>query len=239
MRKSTLLACLWPVIVCLLMLLTYLCAPEFYLHYVLEETSREGMLVEVVTATSALCGAILLFCCIRSVWQPGKNILTQYPAVLLLMVGLASFFMAGEEVSWGQTLFKWKTPENFISGETNLHNSDIPIQELGGVFVIVVFILLPLANRLCPRLIQKFSGLETVLPRIPAIAWIAVALLWKEQKNVYRALVSDYKTRDFYINFMEQINEHKEMLIAIGFLAFGLQVTRMLARRKSVANSRR
>ncbi len=42
------------------------------------------------------------------------------------LVTLACFYFAGEELSWGQHLFGWATPEywNTINdqGETNLHN---------------------------------------------------------------------------------------------------------------------
>ncbi len=46
----------------------------------------------------------------------------------LVLLGLAVifFFAAGEEISWGQHLFDWRTPEAFaernVQGETTLHN---------------------------------------------------------------------------------------------------------------------
>lgn len=43
------------------------------------------------------------------------------------MVALGAFYMAGEEVSWGQWLFYWDTPATFSAindqNETNLHNT--------------------------------------------------------------------------------------------------------------------
>ena len=48
--------------------------------------------------------------------------------VMLLFV-LGCTFIAGEEVSWGQHIFKWVTPESFaqinLQKETNLHNLTI------------------------------------------------------------------------------------------------------------------
>ena len=56
------------------------------------------------------------------------------PKVALLFLGLGFFYIvcAGEEVSWGQRVFGWETPENFKEaneqGETNLHNlENLPI----------------------------------------------------------------------------------------------------------------
>jgi hypothetical protein len=52
----------------------------------------------------------------------------------LYFLGLGFSFMvcAGEEISWGQRVFGWETPENFAEsneqGETNLHNlENLPI----------------------------------------------------------------------------------------------------------------
>jgi hypothetical protein len=43
-----------------------------------------------------------------------------------MMVTLGTFYMAGEEVSWGQWFFMWDTPDTFLEindqHETNLHN---------------------------------------------------------------------------------------------------------------------
>lgn len=45
---------------------------------------------------------------------------------LILLVGIASLYFAGEEISWGQHYFHWKTPAPLAGlndqNETNLHN---------------------------------------------------------------------------------------------------------------------
>ena len=56
------------------------------------------------------------------------------PKVALYFLGLGLFYLvcAGEEISWGQRVFGWETPEKFAEmneqGETNLHNlENLPI----------------------------------------------------------------------------------------------------------------
>jgi len=48
---------------------------------------------------------------------------------LVLLGGLAALYFAGEEISWGQTYFQWRTPEAMAElnkqGETNLHNLEL------------------------------------------------------------------------------------------------------------------
>lgn len=45
----------------------------------------------------------------------------------MIVMTLGAFYFAGEEVSWGQHLFGWETPEGFVAindqQETNLHNT--------------------------------------------------------------------------------------------------------------------
>jgi len=47
-------------------------------------------------------------------------------STLLVLLGLACILVAGEEVSWGQTIFGFKSPheftENNVQGELNFHN---------------------------------------------------------------------------------------------------------------------
>ena len=47
-------------------------------------------------------------------------------ALLYLLIGIGTFFVAGEEISWGQRVFGWGTPESLATinhqVETNVHN---------------------------------------------------------------------------------------------------------------------
>ena len=50
--------------------------------------------------------------------------------VWMLLIGLAAFLFAAEEMSWGQSYFEWKTPDTWgeinRQDETNLHNLEFP-----------------------------------------------------------------------------------------------------------------
>lgn len=49
-----------------------------------------------------------------------------YMGALWLLIALATFFVAGEEIAWGQQIFNWKTPDALaavnVQQETTLHN---------------------------------------------------------------------------------------------------------------------
>jgi hypothetical protein len=93
---------------------------DAYQYYVNE---REYGIVEWLTPAMLLpgvvCGALAL-----KHWQRLPN----FPARLwILLVTLGALYMAGEEISWGQWIFMWDTPEAMLEindqHETNLHNT--------------------------------------------------------------------------------------------------------------------
>ena len=96
----------------------YLCyvEPVTFLRLIAEDQWGE-----YATAVSfGVCGlllTLLLFCRVPRLEK-----------VVLLIIGLGAFFIAGEEVSWGQRIFGFATPQLLsqfnIQGELNLHNLD-------------------------------------------------------------------------------------------------------------------
>lgn len=96
------------------------------------------------------------------------------------LAALGCFYIAGEEVSWGQQILNWSTPgywqELNDQNETNLHNTSVwldqrprSLLELG---VIVGGIVLPLVRRWRPGLLR---GRYAVL--IPPLALLPSAVL--------------------------------------------------------------
>lgn len=84
--------------------------------------SGETGLIEIATVVFALWGAWTAALIVRERKRlPHPALVVWYG---LFVVGL--FFLAGEEASWGQSWFRWETPEGFAAlnrqGETNLHN---------------------------------------------------------------------------------------------------------------------
>ena len=82
------------------------------------QLGKEDSFFEWITALSFLTASVLLFISFRK----SKN-------VWLLLLGLLLFFGAGEEISWGQRLAGFKTPEALnqvnVQREFNIHNLEI------------------------------------------------------------------------------------------------------------------
>ena len=92
--------------------------PEVYRRLV----ENEHGLVELVTPAVLLIGVFAGF----SVWRARRKIAHRWVRAWLVMVTLGCIYFAGEEISWGQHLFGWQTPETIAAlndqNETNIHN---------------------------------------------------------------------------------------------------------------------
>ncbi|MGI9014362.1 MAG: hypothetical protein ACR2GY_08950 [Phycisphaerales bacterium] len=245
-----------PLLLIVMLLAIYMIAPAFYLEHVLQELKREQQVVEIITFLCGLVGSLLILSsAARLLMRSPKWLALRGPAgaaAIMGVIGLAGLFFAGEEISWGQSYFGWETPEEYleVSIETNLHNrKDIPIsvQGLGSFFLICMFMILPLVWHMERKARDRDPHSRPLLPRAwaPAIAegpvvfTFVVAFVWKECKNIYLAVVDvgDRPDPRFYWDFLEQVNEHKEMLVAVGLLMYGLYRIRATRTTRSIETS--
>jgi hypothetical protein len=222
------LAYAWPFLVILLLVFTYVTAPHFYVSYIFQIEERELQLVEILTFLAAgMAGGLLLF----STWKFWKAE-NYWAAGLVGLVALAALFFAGEEISWGQNYLQWTTPtwwgEHF-SGETNLHNSSLPVHQLSALFILSIFFLFPFSWKFRTYLHLPLT-LEPVIPEGPVISAIGIAFLFRELKGIYREFAPLwYREVDipwiephdqFYQEFLWGMNEYREMMVALALLMY-------------------
>ena len=222
------LAYAWPLAVISALAFTYVTAPNFYVTYIFQMEERELQLVEILAflAASMASGLLLI-----STWKflNGPN---YWAAGLVGLVAMAALFFAGEEISWGQSYFQWTTPtwwqENF-SGETNLHNSRLPVHQLSALFILSIFFILPFSWNFRAYLHLPLA-LEPAIPESPVISAIGIAFIFRELKGIYRAFAPNwYKEVEipwiephdrFYQEFIWGMNEYREMLVALALLMY-------------------
>lgn len=215
----------------------YAISPEFYLTWILESQQRETQAVEISTFIAGLIASILLA---RAAWLITRSLWPNKPdrstVAIIVMIAAATIFFTGEEISWGQSYLGWKTPENYAGGETNLHNVDLPIriQSLGSLFLIVMFFGIPIAWAFRQKLNLPESWRLIVAPG-PVIFTFACAFAWSRVKDLYRTLYPEAEKNqaDVYVQFVEQMKEHKELLFAIALLMYGLHVLRQYRQTRS------
>lgn len=107
---------------------------------------------------------------------------SRHPALFgwVLIAALACFYVAGEEISWGQHILNWDTPETWKAlndqHETNLHNTSSWLDQKPRLILFIGIvtggIVIPLLQRYRPAALpEKFALIY------PSAALMPVALL--------------------------------------------------------------
>lgn len=81
----------------------------------------------------------------------------------VLIAAVSCFYVAGEEISWGQHILKWSTPEYWAhfndQGETNLHNTSSWLDQKPRLILLIGVLtgglLIPAMRRFKPGLIPE------------------------------------------------------------------------------------
>ena len=129
--------------------------PQHYL-FIVEEN---GMLEILHFATMAI-GLMVALALLRRLDFETNRLLYLWVAT----GALGCFFVAGEEISWGQQFFQWSTPDFWLGindqQETNLHNTSSWLDQKPRILletgVIVGGLLLPLLARFAPHRIPTW-----------------------------------------------------------------------------------
>lgn len=107
--------------------------------------------------------ALALWMLLKVDWKAQREI-----AIVIALAALGSFYVAGEEISWGQHILNWSTPEYWAAfndqNETNLHNTSSWLDQkpriLLFVGICVAGLLIPALRRWKPAwLPSRFAPL--------------------------------------------------------------------------------
>jgi hypothetical protein len=164
------------------------------------------------------CYAVALGFCLLSaqpLWRSGRKVL----ALLYLVVGAGLVCMIGEEVSWGQRLFGWQTPESLreinLQQETTLHNirgvaTGVKWMEwLAGAYGTI----LPLWMWRADHSRRVPEWISFVVPHVTLVPFFAPLFLWR----CYRNFFPEPARHRFFVS---EFNEVLELALAAGVLFF-------------------
>jgi hypothetical protein len=149
-------------------------------------------------------------------------------------LGLALFFAAGEEISWGQRLLGVETPDGVkeASGqdEINIHNLEVVGNTLDMGFQLFwagLFVAVPLLAWLSPRARDLLRRYLPVAP--PVIAFLLIANYLLAQISE-RALDGDVYDSKYPV--VHSVNELKEAVVGVTLGVAAFLVLRALAARR-------
>ncbi len=133
-------------------------------------------LLEALVSGLAFCTAVSLI--FKIDWSRQTLV-----GAAVIMAALGTFYITGEEISWGQHIASWSTPEFWESvndqGETNLHNTSDWLDQkpriLLYVGIVVGGLLVPLLQKFAPhRLPAKFSALYPSSKLVPTALGVVI-----------------------------------------------------------------
>lgn len=145
-------AWLWfPPVLLVVILAVRIADPQAYAMWIDGELGLIELATPLLAAAGAVVGARLALALRRA---QARSLLTAW----VTLVTLACVYFAGEELSWGQHLFGWETPESIgrlnDQQETNLHNVsswfDQKPRLLLEIWVLVGGVIVPLGERWKP-----------------------------------------------------------------------------------------
>ena len=156
---------------------------------------------------------------IRALLLPGVRRQRALSAWLVL-AALGTFYVAGEEMSWGQHYFDWATPDGWDSlndqGETNVHNIsswfDQKPRTLLEVGVIVGGLILPWLMVLRPGL--RTRPLAVIVPPLSCFP----AALLAELSALSERTVNWFGGRDYLFHRTSEVQEFYFYYFALLYL---------------------
>jgi len=128
---------------------------------------EEGGVVEWASFLLLLSSAYIFFWCSRIVRPLFLKTTYRIFSVLCFVVGM-------EEMSWGQMLFRWKTPEQVslinVQGETNLHNIQLihGHADLAYGAILLLMIIASLSSRRLANLNRKSLFFDFLVKSAPS-----------------------------------------------------------------------
>ncbi len=172
---------LWmPLVIALVLSLTWHLNPDLYRAYLVGE-------VGLLEATHVIVPVISVIVALRILLLPEVQ-RDRLVFIWILLGLLGSVYMAGEEASWGQHYAGWLTPENWQTvndqGETNLHNTsswlDQKPRTLLEIGVIVGGIIIPLLALKRPAIREgRFALFLPPLVCLPVAVIGEVGKIWE------------------------------------------------------------
>lgn len=150
---------------------------------------------------------------------------------LYALVALTFVLIAGEEISWGQRIFGWETPELLEEvnhqGEANIHNIGIvqKASNLGEMLAGLYAFALPILWAV-PRIRSRLGRLDPLL--VPPVCLIALFFLPFAYRAVRLVLLPDVGER------LVELGEVPELTFYVGAMVMGIVTARVLGRRSAL-----
>jgi len=188
----------------------------------------EDKIAETLQVIGWIISLVLTISIARKNKAAGDRVIT----VLYLILAGAIIFMIGEEVSWGQRIFGWTTPETYAEinkqHETNLHNIYGVGSTLKWLHMLVgaygTFLPLLLFFSIKEGDTRRF--LAKLVPPLSLIPFFFLPFIWRLYRNLF-----DAPKRFYFV--ISEYSEVMELVLVSGFVFFLIFQFRQFGERRS------
>lgn len=164
---------------------------------------------------------------------------------LFLILGMGFFFIALEEISWGQRMLDFESPDWFpenIQDETTIHNLELFQSHRNTAYVVVSFIgafswaIFPQIKRIVKNVGKNYEiFLEYAIPSKFLFSYFFSVLIFKlTMKFMPREFIDGRISLDFFINYD---SEFFELILALGIMLFVFHTFVKLRMKKKTSKS--
>lgn len=190
---------------------------------------KEDGILENIQLVSYLAGFILALLCAFYLLRNSKKL----QSLFFLFMAIGLFFIAGEEISWGQRIFNIQTPQELArinyQQELTIHNVETFQEKIDYIYMLIgicgafagIFF-----KTFIPAFYKKYS--QIFPPAILFFYFFAVSRFYFLNKFV----VFNYKLFSFEKVGIGNRQEVSETLLAFGFFAFAFLTYRALTKKK-------
>jgi hypothetical protein len=178
--------------------------------------SDENGIVELATAVGFAAAGGVAF----GLWRRTRGRAPGPCRAFYLLCAIVGALIACEELSWGQHLFNWSTPELFATndhGETNLHNmfGNRPshwLKDAGNVGSVLAFVIVPAIAMLRRGQYPAGHWTHYLLPRWELMTMVALAQLSQAIWDIPKPIIGEF--------WHEGWNELREFYWGLSFAAY-------------------
>ncbi len=187
--------------------------------------SDENGIVELGTAAGFAAGSFVAL----SLWRRSRGRVPAAYRAIYLLVAATGGLVACEELSWGQHLFNWSTPQWFARnndhGETNLHNmfGNRPshlLKDAGNVGSLVAFLIVPAVAMWRRGQYPAGHWTHYLLPRWELMTMVALAQLSQAIWDIPKPIIGEF--------WHEGWNELREFYWGLSFVTYAAVLRRRL-----------
>ncbi len=181
-----------------------------------EDRFAENLQVLFLLSTFVLCFGV-----IRRLWQDEHRVI----AFLYLCLNAGIFFMIGEELSWGQRIFGWTTPESIKvinrQHETNIHSLEGMVDAfrwlqllIGAYGTILPLLLLRLTAAARSAWLARYrQQISWLVPHHTLVPYFLAVLVWRIYVTLW------WPPKQYYYE-ISRYSEIVEVILAMAFFLF-------------------